>query len=163
MKNDYVLSLMEGAKKLVYKNFNSIEFKSWYADVESYFRENFPKSNKYSRIFQSIRFDVLPESQENEVLKAINREEFFIQSTRFGIEQVVHLLSNSIVDLLKQGEIPKMPTHKDNRDVFIVHGHNNEIKESVARLVQNLNYNPIILHEQPNKGRTIIEKLEAYG
>lgn len=42
--------------------------------------------------------------------------------------------------------------------VFIVHGHNEAIRDKVARFVQRLDLEPIILHEQPNKGRTIIEK-----
>ena len=45
--------------------------------------------------------------------------------------------------------------------VFIVHGRNEPIREKVARLVTSLNYKPVILHEQPSKGRTIIEKFEV--
>jgi len=44
-------------------------------------------------------------------------------------------------------------------DVFIVHGHDNEAKQEVARFIEKLDLNAIILHEQPNKGRTVIEKL----
>lgn len=43
-------------------------------------------------------------------------------------------------------------------DVFIVHGHDETARESVARFVTKLGLNPIILHEQANKGRTIIDK-----
>lgn len=53
---------------------------------------------------------------------------------------------------------------KDNlRRIFIVHGHDEEMKEAVARATSKLNLEPIILHEQPNKGRTIIEKFENYS
>ena len=47
--------------------------------------------------------------------------------------------------------------------VFIVHGHNNEVKESVARFIEKLQLEAIILHKQPNKGRTIIEKFVEYS
>jgi predicted nucleotide-binding protein len=47
-------------------------------------------------------------------------------------------------------------THSNR--VFIVHGHDNETKEAVARFLETLGYTPIILHEQANKGRTIIQK-----
>ena len=47
-----------------------------------------------------------------------------------------------------------------SRDIFIVHGHNEEMKQTVARTVSQLGLNPIILHEQPNGGKTIIEKFE---
>jgi predicted nucleotide-binding protein len=44
--------------------------------------------------------------------------------------------------------------------IFIVHGHDDAMKESVARAVSKLGLEPIILHEKPNSGRTIIEKFE---
>ena len=43
--------------------------------------------------------------------------------------------------------------------VFVVHGHDKATKESVARFLERLGLNVVILHERPNKGRTIIEKL----
>ncbi len=47
-----------------------------------------------------------------------------------------------------------------NKKVFIVHGHDNEVKQEVARFVEKLEFEAIILHEQANKGNTIIEKIE---
>ena len=46
------------------------------------------------------------------------------------------------------------------RRVFLVHGHDEEAKESVARFLEKLQLEPVILQEQPNEGRTIIEKFE---
>jgi predicted nucleotide-binding protein len=51
----------------------------------------------------------------------------------------------------------------DSRNVFLVHGHDDAMKESVARFLEKLDLHPIILHEQPNKGRTVIEKFEAHS
>ena len=45
-------------------------------------------------------------------------------------------------------------------NVFIVHGHDGELKYAVARLVEKQGLNAIILSEQANKGKTIIEKFE---
>lgn len=42
--------------------------------------------------------------------------------------------------------------------VFIVHGHDDGVREAVARFVEKLGLEAIILHERPNKGRTIITK-----
>jgi CAP12/Pycsar effector protein, TIR domain len=47
--------------------------------------------------------------------------------------------------------------------VFIVHGHDEELKQSIARYVEKLGLDAIILHEKPNKGRTIIEKFDDYA
>ena len=46
-----------------------------------------------------------------------------------------------------------------NKRVFIVHGHDDLLKESVARLVEKIGLEAVILHEQPNGGKTIIGKL----
>lgn len=51
----------------------------------------------------------------------------------------------------------------DYTKVFVVHGHDGELKEKIARLLEKQNIEPIILSEQPNQGRTVIEKLEAYA
>lgn len=48
----------------------------------------------------------------------------------------------------------------DNKRVFIVHGHDNEAKQETARTLEKAGYEAIILHEQPNLGNTIMEKLE---
>lgn len=50
-----------------------------------------------------------------------------------------------------------------SKSVFIVHGHDEEPKQAVARVLETLGMNPIILHEQPNKGRTIIEKFTDHS
>ncbi|MEE4199133.1 nucleotide-binding protein [Erythrobacter sp.] len=50
-----------------------------------------------------------------------------------------------------------------SRRVFVVHGHDEGARETVARYLEKLNFEPIILHEQANMGRTIIEKVEAHG
>lgn len=47
--------------------------------------------------------------------------------------------------------------------VFIVHGHDEGIKQTVARFLEKLDLNVVILHEQPNKGKTIMEKLESHS
>lgn len=46
-----------------------------------------------------------------------------------------------------------------SKKVFIVHGHDEAMKLSVARFVDNLGLEAVILHEQVNSGRTIIQKL----
>jgi hypothetical protein len=51
----------------------------------------------------------------------------------------------------------------DNRKVFVVHGHANELREEVAKYLRDLGLDPIILHEQANQGQTIIEKFEKHA
>jgi predicted nucleotide-binding protein len=48
------------------------------------------------------------------------------------------------------------------RKVFVVHGHAG-VEHAVAGFLRKLGLDPIILHEKPNEGRTIIEKFEAHS
>ena len=45
--------------------------------------------------------------------------------------------------------------------VFVVHGHDSAALQEVARFLERLELKAIILNEQPDQGRTIIEKFEA--
>src|SRR5262245_11245533 len=40
-----------------------------------------------------------------------------------------------------------------SKKIFIVHGHDGELKHATARLVTQLGLEPVILHEQTNRGR----------
>lgn len=48
-----------------------------------------------------------------------------------------------------------------SNQVFVVHGHDTEMKETVARVLKNVGLEPIILHEKENLGTTITEKFES--
>ena len=52
---------------------------------------------------------------------------------------------------------------RNKRKVFIVHGRDNETKQEVARFVEKVGLQSIILHEQASAGMTIIEKIERYS
>ncbi len=55
------------------------------------------------------------------------------------------------------------PTPVNNNAVFIVHGHEKGVKSEVARFIEKLGLEAIILDEKPGGGRTIIEKFEHYA
>src|SRR5262249_12750442 len=52
---------------------------------------------------------------------------------------------------------------KEDGPVFVVHGQGGPAKIEVARLIERAGLRAVILHEQPNAGRTIIEKFEHHG
>ena len=56
--------------------------------------------------------------------------------------------------------VVKLVKDKSKR-IFIVHGHDAAARESVARFLEKIDLEVVILHEQANQGRTIIEKVEA--
>lgn len=62
-----------------------------------------------------------------------------------------------------QGKSNPTPITRNKRKVFIVHGRDNEAKQELARFIEGLGLNSIILHEQASAGMTIIEKIEHYS
>jgi hypothetical protein len=67
----------------------------------------------------------------------------------------------SIADQIGTGINPAVARNK--RNVFIVHGRDNEAKQEVSRFIESIGLKAIILHEQASGGRTIIEKIEHYS
>lgn len=73
--------------------------------------------------------------------------------------------SHSLKELLRLASELLGITDAQKPKVFIVHGHNETAKLALKNFLQNKLHlpEPIILHEQPNLGRTIIEKFEEYA
>lgn len=98
------------------------------------------------------------------------------RNLKAGIEETVKALTGVIRQLEEKREdiavaekvvspapFLQQPTVKSTKSkrVFVVHGKNDQLKIAVARLVENLGLEAVILHEQPDGGKTVIEKLEA--
>ncbi len=47
------------------------------------------------------------------------------------------------------------------RRIFVVHGHDDRARQDVASFLKSLDFEPVVLHEQANLGKTVIEKFEA--
>lgn len=81
-----------------------------------------------------------------------------------AIRRAIHILT-SIEERMAFLEEPDAavrarPRTPGGSEVFVVHGHDRELRERVARLLDRLDLTPVILEEQPDGGRTIIEKFE---
>lgn len=104
-----------------------------------------------------VRYSEMPESS-------------YIESWNSGkaryanlVETMIEDLRLSDIDSKTMNDKKTYNSKKLNKEIFVVHGHNEEMKQSVARIIEKLDLVPIILHEQPNKGKTIIEKFFEYS
>ncbi len=61
-----------------------------------------------------------------------------------------------------KGVLPA-PQKALQRKVFIVHGHEGEPREAVSGFLRKIDFTPVILHEQSNQGRTVVEKFEDHS
>jgi predicted nucleotide-binding protein len=84
-----------------------------------------------------------------------------IEAKTSGLESI--LMKSDLIP----SEIDQVPTTQSvgtkiqtvNPVVFIIHGHDEEMKRSVQLFLTRSELKDIVLHEQPDKNRTIIEKL----
>jgi predicted nucleotide-binding protein len=67
------------------------------------------------------------------------------------------------IDEAERIPLSVVPSIKQSNCVFLVHGHDKEMLESVARTLTELGLKPLILHEQPDQGRYIMQKIEDYS
>ena len=91
-----------------------------------------------------------------------------------GLESAAAVLESMIEEIEEYWEdenqtptpIPS-ETHENEQintnEVFIVHGRDEGVKDTVARFLERLGLEPIILAEMPSQGRTIIEKFEQHA
>ena len=76
-------------------------------------------------------------------------------------------LTQSALDSDVYGELRGMEsTHASpivSNRVFVVHGHDSELKNDVERFLHEIGLEPVVLHRQPDEGATIIEKFEKHS
>ncbi len=54
-------------------------------------------------------------------------------------------------------------TEMSSKRIFVVHGHDSELKNDIVSFIHEIGLEPIILHKQPDEGLTVIEKFEKHA
>lgn len=96
-----------------------------------------------------IEYQMLPIFSEN-----VFAIKVFKSSKQVLLEGKLYVVENNEAIKIDGGKI------MDMTKVFIVHGHDDAAKQETARFIERLGLQAIILHEQVNQGKTIIEKIE---
>ena len=140
------------------------DFNHWNDYNSEYLKQSFNNEyNEYKdRYDKCAMFIGLGKKRTGPQGKLIN----FKKSVEAKLTNLKKLLGKA--DLLKSSiEEPSAQEMKEasiqTNNIFIVHGHNDHIKIDVARTLEKLGLQPIILSEQPNQGQTIIEKFELHS
>jgi predicted nucleotide-binding protein len=87
---------------------------------------------------------------------SISRKINAIESILGRLELIPEVVADASTPTVKRAS-------PNTTNVFLVHGHNEAAKHELASFLKDIGLNPIILNDQPNKGKTIIEKLEFYA
>ncbi len=103
---------------------------------------------------QSILVDV-----KNRILNSVS--EFVVQvcNNSPSVKSSSYLIEESTTSEIDKTNEENMSDVKNR--VFVVHGHDEIAKLKLARFIEKIGFEAIVLHEQANAGQTIIEKFES--
>ena len=141
------------------------------ADIKSTLSDVFgPNTVEYQRFSPAAFFDtgplimspfgrgggIAPRERQKHLSDSVSESVATLQSA-------LKLLNERLEDVPPPLASESNPPAVRSRRIFVVHGHDEAAKLSIARFLEQLKFEAIILHEQPNQGRTIIEKIEGYS
>ena len=161
--------VLDAIPELEQQRRGSPEFMKWRRDTEVAIAHTFTESTEsahYIEEFKTIKFSAV-------AIFSGMPESYFQEAYVRGLEKAASILESMIDEIEEYWEEEEQPTATSNtpqvnesidtKKVFIVHGHDHGTRDAVARFLQVIELEPIILQEQPNQGLTIIEKFEKYA
>jgi len=144
---------------------NSTEHARWLANVLRALDEKFGADSQYSTTIRSFTWKETGTRIYSGYDFQSQRERDHQNAFRRQMGQAKGILQSAVDALTEKIAETEEETAQsfDPKKVFIVHGHNETVKQTVARVLESIGLTPIILAEQPDKGRTVIEKFENEG
>lgn len=116
-------------------------------------KENVPAAN-----IESLEKHVRSYYDYSDPFRFITRQE--LQSLEYHLEETTKLFLSMkpylTVLATERRDIATVPT---SRKVFIIHGRSEENKNALKDMLIGYGFEPVILSEQPNRGRHLLEKL----
>ena len=144
----------------------SPEFTKWVRNTEVAIARTFGENARHVEDFNSISFSL-------GAIDASTTEFEFQRAYIRGLKDAGSILESMIEEIQEYWEDDDSESSSAlrgddvsataTREVFVIHGRDNEAKQTVARFLEGLELDPIILHDQANQGRTIIEKLDGHA
>lgn len=140
------------------------KFDKWKRDTEIAILYVFGDQSRHIQDFRKVKYNPSstrsPKSVwDREFLRGLERASAILHSM---VQEVEEYWDDNNEEIDSEDKKAK-PSKAMGKEIFLVHGHDEGLKETVARFLSKLDLNPIILHEKPNQGRTIIEKFEEYS
>jgi predicted nucleotide-binding protein len=143
------------------QNYGNDRFNSWRRKLATFLDDNLPgESSNLNSKLQLVGLVFRGHESDAEYFWRNKGDKMcaYIDSLILDVEQ-----GEYDIKVEKETIIETTKVKGRSNKVFIVHGHDGEAKERTARFIEKLGFEPIILHEQVTKSRTIIEKIEHYS
>ena len=148
----------------------SPEFKAWQVKAENILTKCYGMESRELYRFRNIifypRYAYATQSDEvNLCAEGLKEAKAYFEVYLEEIEDnCAENVSSDVSGISGEAKFVKEKVNSTRkRKVFIVHGHNEALKQEVARMVEKQGLEAIILSEQVNRGKTIIEKFEEHS
>ncbi|MGC1928374.1 MAG: nucleotide-binding protein [Candidatus Nitrosopolaris sp.] len=128
-----------------------LPIRAFILESESVFAEFEQPSKKFLRFSEKMLVVSPPEINSIKIVVTSNRQ------SAIEFEQLQDVTSQFITVR------PEITAALPQKEVFIVHGHDDAAKNELSSFLFRPGLKPIILHEQPNNGKAVIEKFEQYA
>ncbi|MGG1168701.1 TIR domain-containing protein [Bacillus mycoides] len=167
LDNDSQEEIIEGVIIPYLKN-EKIHFDGYFIEPESidriFIKQSRISSKEYTAIEdeKALRSRVASMSRDSDIM---NDEEYTTDITKnmFALAEKKLREEGHTKDKVSNNKVSNDESEIDRTKVFIVHGHDDLAKTQVSELIRRLGLTPVILHQQANEGKTIIEKIESYS
>ena len=141
-------------------------FTKWQKDIETAVIYTFGESSRHIRDLKAVSYSPVIISSGTSDSRY---EEAYVEGLKTAQAKL-----DSIVEEIDEyweeddpatGESvsPQVDVPLNTSEVFVIHGRDHGTKETVARFLEGLGIQPVIMAEKPDEGRTIIEKFERYA
>ena len=152
---DKIALLDELVEKIAQLNFGDVEGKGALASTaDLYARKFFGDNSQYIKRISKVNFSPIIYPCDT------NTQRNCWEGGKTSLKNIVLTMKKELaLDSDMNSAIIPASAKKETRDIFIVHGHDEAMKLDVARTIEKLGYNSVILHEQPDKGRNVLVKL----
>ena len=148
-------AIMDEIPVLIFESVTSsdVSFRAWKTKAERFLVYKYGNNSFEHNQFVRTRFS------PNAYTLGDPRDKF-ISTCKEGLLTTQEVF-NSYLKEIEEHESGSPKVILNYSKVFVVHGHDGEMKQSVARIIEKQGIEAIILSEQANRGKTIIEKLEG--
>ena len=164
---DRIKRVLHQIPDLIQMNRDSQEFIRWQRNTEIAITSTFGDNSRHSQDFTGISFSCII-IRDSGIDQRIDQRAY-----QEGLERAKATLESMLEEIdeywsdddnpLSTSEGSAALEQPSTNEIFVVHGRDEGTKNIVARYLETLNLEPVILQEQPNEGRTIIEKFEEYA
>ena len=136
---------------------SSAEFQAWKTKAERFLIKKYGKDGVEYNKFIKTPFSLM-------ICVGMPPQSEFVEACRQDLNTSKAVFLTYLEELEEEyaeaHSVEALPTTNSFSKIFVVHGHDGELKYAVARLVEKQGLYAVILSEQANKGKTIIEKFE---